>query len=216
MAAWCRPGCSSLPRKRCPPRIRVDFVSSSGTIEVASLLQNIAISEAVRRAKERAHPGSRCFCHETVRLADRNKAPRRRRERKDVCRSAGRFSGRQSPGGSIHRPGWCTRDVDVVAEWRIVNSRWYEIFAKAGLTKVFKILIKLDEQAREVRAFDQEWSVEWRAGVPTLSLAAKAFRGQTREFSFGTAFAFTQQGVLARFTATSSRPRKSKHLCRMP
>ena len=85
-------------------------------------------------------------------------------------------------------------NVDLVAEWRIVDATWYEIFAKAGLTKVFKILIKLDEQAREVRAVDQEWSVEWRAGVPTLSLAAKAFRGQTKEFSFGTAFAFTQQG----------------------
>lgn len=85
-------------------------------------------------------------------------------------------------------------NVDLVAEWRIVDARWYEIFAKAGLTKVFKILIKLDEQASEVRAVDQEWSVEWRAGVPILSLAAKAFRGQTREFSFGTAFAFTQQG----------------------
>jgi hypothetical protein len=85
-------------------------------------------------------------------------------------------------------------NVDLVAEWCIVDARWYEIFAKAGLTKVFKILIKLDEQASEVRAVDQEWSVEWRAGVPTLSLTAKAFRGQTREFSFGTAFAFTQQG----------------------
>jgi hypothetical protein len=85
-------------------------------------------------------------------------------------------------------------NVDLVAEWRIVDATWYEIFAKAGLKKVFKVLIKLDEQASEVRAVDQEWSVEWRAGVPTLSLTAKAFRGQTREFSFGTAFAFTQQG----------------------
>jgi hypothetical protein len=85
-------------------------------------------------------------------------------------------------------------NVDLVAEWRIVDATWYEIFAKAGLAKVFKILIKLDEQAREVRAVDQEWSVEWRAGVPVLSLAAKAFRGQTKEISFGTAFAFTEQG----------------------
>src|SRR5262245_36690192 len=85
-------------------------------------------------------------------------------------------------------------NVDLVAEWRIVDATWYEIFAKAGLEKVFKVLMKLDEQAREVRAVDQEWSVEWRAGVPVLSLAATAFRGQTREFSFGTAFAFTEQG----------------------
>ena len=85
-------------------------------------------------------------------------------------------------------------NVDLVAEWRIVDATWYEIFAKAGLEKVFKVLMKLDEQAREVRAVDQEWSVEWRAGVPVLSLAATAFRGQTREFSFGMAFAFTEHG----------------------
>lgn len=85
-------------------------------------------------------------------------------------------------------------NVDLVAEWRIVDATWYEMFAKAGLKKVFKVLIKLDAQAREVRAVDQEWSVEWRAGIPILSLTAQAFRGQTRKFSFGTAYAFTQQG----------------------
>jgi hypothetical protein len=85
-------------------------------------------------------------------------------------------------------------NVDLVAEWRIVDATWYGIFAKAGLKKVFKVLIKLDEPSREVRAVDQEWSVEWRAGVPILSLAAKAFRGQTKQFSFGTAFAFTEHG----------------------
>jgi hypothetical protein len=85
-------------------------------------------------------------------------------------------------------------NVDIVAEWRIVDATWYEIFARAGLQKTFKVLIKLDALAREVRAVDQEWSVEWRAGVPTLSLATEAFRGQTTEFSFGTAFAFTEHG----------------------
>lgn len=102
---------------------------------------------------------------------------------------------------AVNRPTapFCVRDgapenVDLVAEWRIVDATWYEIFAKAGLEKVFKILIKLDEQKREARAVDQEWSVEWRAGVPSLSLAAEAFRGQKKEISFGTAFAFTEQG----------------------
>ena len=85
-------------------------------------------------------------------------------------------------------------NVDIVAEWRIVDAKWYEIFAKAGLQKVFKILIKLDAQKSEARAVDQAWSVEWRAGIPTLTLAAEAFRGQTTEVSFGTAYAFTEQG----------------------
>jgi hypothetical protein len=82
--------------------------------------------------------------------------------------------------------------VDLVAEWRIVDARWYEIFAKASLTKVFKVLMKFDEPKGEVRAVDQEWTVEWRAGVPSLSLSAEAFRGQKMEMSFGTAYAFKE------------------------
>jgi hypothetical protein len=81
---------------------------------------------------------------------------------------------------------------DLVAEWRIVDARWYEIFAKASLTKVFKVLMKFDEASGEVRAVDQEWTVEWRAGVPTLGLSVDTFRGQKKEFSFGTAYAFKE------------------------
>ncbi|MEA2977176.1 MAG: hypothetical protein QOF19_2696 [Alphaproteobacteria bacterium] len=84
--------------------------------------------------------------------------------------------------------------VDLVAEWRIVDAKWHEIFANAGLKKSFKVLMRLDRQKQEVRAVDQEWSVEWRAGVPHLSLAAAAFRGQTKEISFGEAYAFTETG----------------------
>ena len=45
---------------------------------------------------------------------------------------------------------WTVRDgkpegVDLVAEWRIVDAEWYEIFAKAGIQRVFKVLIKFDE-----------------------------------------------------------------------
>ena len=82
---------------------------------------------------------------------------------------------------------------DLVVEWRIVDAKWYEIFAKAGLKSVFKIFLKLDASKSEVRAVDQEWTVEWRAGVPALSIAASAFRGQKAEISFGTAYAFTEK-----------------------
>jgi hypothetical protein len=100
---------------------------------------------------------------------------------------------------ALNRVGapWLVRDgaaegCDLVAEWKIADARWYELFAKAGLTKVFKLLMKLDETKGEVRAVDQEWSVEWRAGVPSLSLSPEAFRGQKVEVSFGTAFAFKE------------------------
>ncbi len=84
------------------------------------------------------------------------------------------------------------QNVDLIAEWKIVDAKWHEIFAKAGLTKVFRIHMKLDAARREVRAQDQEFTVSWKAGVPSLSFAASTFRGQQSSISFGTAYAFTE------------------------
>lgn len=82
---------------------------------------------------------------------------------------------------------------DLLAEWKIVDARWYEVFAKAGISRVFRIRMKLDEAAHELRAVDEEYAVEWRAGVPTLSRAVSGFRGQKKEISFGGAYGFTEE-----------------------
>ena len=83
--------------------------------------------------------------------------------------------------------------VDLIAEWKIVDARWYEIFAKANLTKVFRIYMKFNEDRHEVRAKDEEYTVEWRAGVPSLSISASKFSGQKTSIEFGTAYAFTEE-----------------------
>ena len=84
--------------------------------------------------------------------------------------------------------------VDLVAEWKIVDAEWYEVFAKAGVQRVFKVLMKFDEANGVVRSGDQEWSVEWRAGTPVLALAGSAFRGQQWEMSFESVHAFREDG----------------------
>ena len=81
---------------------------------------------------------------------------------------------------------------DLVAEWRIVDAKWYEIFAKAGLKKVFRISMTIDSATHEVQALDHEYTLEWSAGVPQMTLAAKAFRGQQQSVELGTAVAFTE------------------------
>lgn len=85
-----------------------------------------------------------------------------------------------------------SENVDLIAEWKIVDATWYEIFAKAGLSKVFKIYMKLDPKAHEVRAMDREYSIEWSAGVPKLSVSVTAFKGQSHSVEFGAAYAFTE------------------------
>jgi hypothetical protein len=84
--------------------------------------------------------------------------------------------------------------VDLVAEWKIVDAKWHEVFAEAGIQRVFKVLMKFDEAEGQVRAVDQEWEVEWRAGVPTCSVRGKAFRGRTWEKSFESVYAFREDG----------------------
>src|SRR3989338_711589 len=82
--------------------------------------------------------------------------------------------------------------ADFVAEWKIVDAKWYEIFAKAGLEKVFKILLKLDPENHEVRAMDEEYTVEWQVGIPSLSKSQSQFKGQKWSMSSESAYAFTE------------------------
>jgi hypothetical protein len=97
------------------------------------------------------------------------------------------------PSAPFHIVDGAAEKVDFIAEWKIVDASWYEVFAKAGLTKVFRIYLKLDEAAHEVRAMDREYSLEWSAGIPKLTLAATAFKGQVQSVEFGKAYAFTEK-----------------------
>ena len=82
--------------------------------------------------------------------------------------------------------------VDLIAEWKIVDAQWYEIFAKANLTKVFRIYLKFDSARQEVRAMDHEYTVSWRAGVPSLGAQSSFFKGQKSSISFGIGTGFTE------------------------
>jgi hypothetical protein len=104
-----------------------------------------------------------------------------------------------------------TQNVDLIAEWKIVDAKWYEIFAKANLKKVFRIYMKFDPEKNQVRGKDEELTVEWRAGVPSLSLAASKFQGQMTSVEFGAAYAFTEEfkpGVVYNYRFSTSEIKK--------
>lgn len=61
------------------------------------------------------------------------------------------------------------------------------------MTKVFRIHMKLDPGKHELRAQDHEYTLEWRAGVPSLSRAVSSFNGQMSSVEFGSVYAFTEQ-----------------------
>ena len=82
--------------------------------------------------------------------------------------------------------------VDVIAEWKIIDATWHEVFGKAGLSNAFRILIKLHPEGHEAWAADREYTVAWSAGLPTVTLAASAFHGQSQEIELGKAYGFTE------------------------
>jgi len=82
-------------------------------------------------------------------------------------------------------------EADLLAQWKIVDASWYEIFAKANLEKVHKIWLSLDENEKTVRVLEESYSVAWRAGIPAFSLEMEKFQGRSiGSKSFGIGYAF--------------------------
>ena len=82
-------------------------------------------------------------------------------------------------------------ESDLLVQLNIVDAKWYEIFAKAGLTKTYRIFLLLDDAAHEVRALEEMGELSWKEGVPSVSFSAEFFRGRTLgQKEFGTAYAF--------------------------
>jgi len=104
-----------------------------------------------------------------------------------------------------------SQNVNLIAEWKIVDAKWAELFAKANITKVFRIYMKFDVAKHEVRGKDEEFTVEWRAGVPSLSIVASKFQGQMTSVEFGAAYAFTEElkpGVVYNYRFNTSEIKK--------
>ena len=53
--------------------------------------------------------------------------------------------------------------------------------------------MKFDEAKHKLRAKDEELSVSWKAGVPSLAISVSKFQGQMTSVEFGTAYAFTEE-----------------------
>jgi hypothetical protein len=92
---------------------------------------------------------------------------------------------------------WQVRDgaddgCDLVAEWRIVDAQWYGIFFAYGLNQVFRVKLKFDEGSHEVRNVDEQATVTWRDGIPSVSKSWS--RGQINEIESGRAVGFTEEG----------------------
>ncbi len=73
----------------------------------------------------------------------------------------------------------------LVITWRYVDAKWWEIFAKAGLEKIYELHVRFLEQKNEVILTDVMKDVSWKVGPETIKLSAGFFRGINVEVAIG-------------------------------
>jgi len=78
---------------------------------------------------------------------------------------------------------------DLVAEWRLTEPAWQQIFVQSQISHAVRIRMRLLHKEHEVRALAEQWEVR-RAGSPTrLQTSSEYTRGPSRtvrrEWTFG-------------------------------
>lgn len=72
--------------------------------------------------------------------------------------------------------------TDLVLTWKIVDARWYALFAKERLRKTYRAFIVLDELRLSARYYEELATVQWIADneglTPRLAYQNQFFKGR--------------------------------------
>ena len=102
------------------------------------------------------------------------------------------------------------RGRKLVITWRYVDARWWEVLAKAGLTKVYELHVKFNERRGEVVLIDVLKSVAWRAGPSQVRVSGGFFRGVQFGFEIGKQWGITESLKLGQIYEFKFSPQEIK------
>ncbi|MDF3300956.1 hypothetical protein [Streptomyces tropicalis] len=72
---------------------------------------------------------------------------------------------------------------DLVAEWRLTEPAWQQVFVRSEISHAVRIRMRLDPEVREVRALEEQRELS-RVGSPArLQVTAQYSRGPSRTVS---------------------------------
>jgi len=90
-------------------------------------------------------------------------------------------------------------DTDLMIEWKIVDAKWYGIFAKERLRRTYRAYILLDELRHAVRYWEILASVEWVAGAPKIRYQKEFIRGRILwQKSWGIQYGIKEDGTIGK------------------
>jgi len=96
-------------------------------------------------------------------------------------------------------------ETDLMVEWKIVNAKWFAIFAQERLQKTYRAFIVLDERRRAARYYEEMGTVQWLAGTqrplspPKIGYQNQVFKGRILfQKSWGVQYGIKANGTLGK------------------
>ena len=92
------------------------------------------------------------------------------------------------------------KGTDFLLEWKIVDAKWYGIFSKEKVSKIYRAFILLDDERKTVRYYEELGSVEWHIGTeglwkPSMRYSARAWKGRILfQKSWGVQYGIKESG----------------------
>jgi hypothetical protein len=80
----------------------------------------------------------------------------------------------------VVREGGNADDAHLVAEWRMAEPTWQNLFVQSQVTRALRIRMRLVQEDHEVRAVEEQWEVTRVGNPPRLKATAQYSRGQDR------------------------------------
>ena len=77
------------------------------------------------------------------------------------------------------------RGRKLVITWKYVDARWWELLAKAGLTKIYELHVKFHASRHRVTLIDITKAVSWGVGPTVVHVAWTGFRGISAGYEIG-------------------------------
>jgi len=69
------------------------------------------------------------------------------------------------------------RPGELVVDWRYADAKWFDLMRVAGLSRLFRVVLRLDDDGKCVRARDYTADIDWSAGRGGGDFAFKASLG---------------------------------------
>jgi hypothetical protein len=96
-------------------------------------------------------------------------------------------------------------ETDLMVEWKIVDAKWFAVFARERLQKTYRAFIILDERRRTARYYEEMGTVQWLVGTqgllspPKIGYQNQFFKGRILfQKSWGVQYGIKDDGTLGK------------------